>query len=175
MFYNFNDYELLYLIKDGIFEAREMLYYKYSFLIKKLYFEGYQKYFSFLDFNQECLVLLEELIKQFDVKKEVSFYSFYIICLKRFLGKAYYSNSLRLQEIDTVYQREAGSFLPNPILKKALKDIMEEDLLSKQLVEECLLGKVSLKRFCEVKQLKYYKTYYKYKKIVNNLEKLLTK
>ena len=41
MYVNYNDYELIYLVKEGITPARKVLFDKYSILLKKMFKEGY--------------------------------------------------------------------------------------------------------------------------------------
>ena len=63
MYVNHNDYELIYLIKEGNVAAKDFLFKKYTSLIKKMYRDGYYaKRFLMLDFMQEGFLILEKVV-----------------------------------------------------------------------------------------------------------------
>lgn len=79
----YNDYELLYLISEGSEEAEEIIYMKYSPLIKKRVnaFRIQSRYRD--DFYQEGLMCLNEAIKSFDDHYNKSFNKFFDMILQR--------------------------------------------------------------------------------------------
>lgn len=79
----YNDYELLYLIRTNVEEARDILFWKYSFLIKsrinrlgvpRLYWD---------DYYQEGCLMLYRAIKIYDENSKMSFTRFFELLLKR--------------------------------------------------------------------------------------------
>ena len=79
MYVNHNDYELVYLIKDGNVPAKEYLFKKYSVLIKKIYREGfYNLRYQLFDFMQEGFIILEKVITSYDFSFNFSFYNSFI-------------------------------------------------------------------------------------------------
>ncbi|MDE7105824.1 MAG: helix-turn-helix domain-containing protein, partial [Anaeroplasmataceae bacterium] len=99
MYYQANDQELLYLIKDGNQQAYQALYSKYEHLIAKLYksCSNYRKT-VYDDFKQECLMCLEKAIHSYQDKYNCSFYSFFLLLIQRNTSKLLRKNSLFLQE-----------------------------------------------------------------------------
>lgn len=82
-FSKYNDYELLYLVRCNVEEAREILFWKYSFLIKsrinrlgvpRLYWD---------DYYQEGCLMLHKAIKIYDENSKMSFTKFFELLLKR--------------------------------------------------------------------------------------------
>ena len=81
-FSKYNDYELLYLIRANVEEARDILFWKYSFLIKsrinrlgvpRLYWD---------DYYQEGCLMLHRAIKIYDEGSRMSFTKFFELLLK---------------------------------------------------------------------------------------------
>lgn len=81
--YHYNDYELLYLIHQNSDEAREILLWKYSFLIKNRIkqFNINPSYYD--DFYQEGLITLLESVRIFDEYSPMRFTNFFDLVLKR--------------------------------------------------------------------------------------------
>lgn len=79
----YNDYELLYLIGEGSEEAEEILYMKYSPLIKKRIsaFRIQSRYRD--DFYQEGLMCLNDAIKSFNDHYNKTFNKFFDMVLQR--------------------------------------------------------------------------------------------
>ncbi len=82
-FTKYNDYELLYLVRTHVEEARDVLFWKYSFLIKsriqrlgvpRLYWD---------DYYQEGCLMLYRAIKIYDENSKMSFTKFFELLLKR--------------------------------------------------------------------------------------------
>ena len=82
-FKKYNDYELLYLIKINVEEAKDILFWKYSFLIKsRIYKLGVPK-FLWDDYYQEGCLMLYRAIKIYDENSPMSFTGFFELLLKR--------------------------------------------------------------------------------------------
>lgn len=79
----YNDNELLYLIKEGTEEALEILFAKYSFYIKLKIKEMYIEKNDYDDFFQEGLIALRTAINKFNEMNANSFFTFFDVILKR--------------------------------------------------------------------------------------------
>ena len=82
-FSKYNDYELLYLVRTNVEEAREILFWKYSYLIRsrinrlgvpRLYWD---------DYYQEGCLMLHKAIKIYDENSKMSFTKFFELLLRR--------------------------------------------------------------------------------------------
>lgn len=86
MRYEYNDYELIYLIKEENEEAILIMMDKYEPLIRSIasyYAINYKRYkVEYDDLVQEGRIGLLQAIKNFDDKKEVLFYTFALLCIK---------------------------------------------------------------------------------------------
>lgn len=82
-----NDYELIYLIKEDNEQALNIMFNKYQPLIKKIahyYFERFKGLkIEFEDLVQEGMIGLCEAIRGFKLDKEVLFFTFAFLCIKR--------------------------------------------------------------------------------------------
>ena len=88
MYVNYNDYELIYLIKEGSTQAREILFNKYSVLLKKIYKEGfYYKIYQMHDFIQEGLLILNKVIYSYSLEFSYNFYNYFKLCFARRLSR----------------------------------------------------------------------------------------
>ena len=82
-FSKYNDYELLYLVRTNVEEAREILFWKYSFLIKsRIYRLGVPRMY-WDDYYQEGCMMLHHAIKIYDEDSRMSFTRFFELLLKR--------------------------------------------------------------------------------------------
>ena len=73
----YNDYELIYLVRTNVEEAKEILFWKYSFLIKsRIYRLGVPKIF-WDDYYQEGCLTLHRAIKIFDENSMMTFTNFF--------------------------------------------------------------------------------------------------
>ena len=177
-YYKENDNELIYLIKEGSNAARMVLYDKYTYLIKKMYFT----YFSsakilYSDFLQEGLMLLEHSIYRY--RPEVSnFYSFFMVSLRNLAFK------LLCRTKSAIYLRENPEHYINnqdfkdeqrhSFLFKIIQKELEEDELMKVIINECIMGNMKLTVLSRKLNLPYSKLYCKYKKAKEKVEKIFT-
>ena len=177
MYINFNDFELLYLVKEGSEKAKTLLFDKYSTLIKKIYREGfyYQRY-HYSDFLQEGLMVLENVVCNYKNHYEVTFYNYFKICFARRLKRINSQNDLRICEKVVKYRVTDIKDINDNKLRHILeKECEKEPEIIKKILNECVIGNYSLNRFCEENNLNYRKIYYLYTKMRLKLEKILTK
>lgn len=89
MKYKINDYELLYMIRENDDDSKDLLYKKYMPIIKRIASDYYYRYkdygYDYEDFIQEGLIAFQKAIISYDEQKEVLFYTFAIVCIKRSL------------------------------------------------------------------------------------------
>lgn len=176
MYYNYNDNELLYLAKEGIEKGKECLYYKYEKMINMMYFNSFKRDFSFWDFKQECLLLLNKVINSYNEEMNVSFYFYYNACLKRLFSKMYKSNDIRLKESQTIYT-DVDSFKDyknNQMRNIINRTFSKEEPIVRLVLNKCYYEKMTIRQFCRDYQENYYKIYYIYQKIKAKIEKILT-
>lgn len=171
-FASYNDFELLYLIKEGSELALNILYDKYQFLIKKIA----KRYFSYgdklNDLIQEGLLVLNECIKKYDDRKPALFYTYLCICLNHrfsFLVNkgTYYGEYISFNE--KLHHKER--ILQGGYTYKYL-DIFDE--LDKKIYDECIIGELSISAFSKMYNVNYNKVYYRSKNIIEELKKILT-
>ena len=86
---NYNDYELIYMVRDNNDNFANILYEKYMPILKKISYEYYQKFdsygYDYDDFLQEAFVAFQKSLISFDENKNNLFYSFVILCVRRSL------------------------------------------------------------------------------------------
>lgn len=87
MYYDENDYELLYLIAEENEEAKDMFYEKYRPMVEmkaKKYFSYIQnKGYDINDLIQEGMIGLSRAIADFENQKNVKFRTFANVCIER--------------------------------------------------------------------------------------------
>ena len=86
---NYNDYELIYMVRENDSFSKDMLYEKYYPIISSITSEFYSKYkdygYEYEDFYQEALYAFNKSIVLYDESKDTLFYTFMNICVKRHL------------------------------------------------------------------------------------------
>lgn len=178
MYVNVNDFELLYLIKEGNSYAYKFIFKKYEHLICKIYYDNklLQK-IPYCDFLQEGYMCLDKAIKTYSDKYECIFYSYFLIILKRRSMRLIQNGGLYLKESSTVYQDER--FFKSKKYKYILIDSLKKDLnlkddIDKDLFNECILNNAKVITIAEKYNMDYGIVYFKYKKIKAKIEKILT-
>ena len=87
MEHKYNDYELVYMVRENDTLTRDLLYEKYSPIIKSISKEFYLKYkyygYEYEDFLQEAKYLFSKAIINYDDSKGSLFYTFVDLCLRR--------------------------------------------------------------------------------------------
>lgn len=83
----YNDYELIYMVRENDDNSRNILYEKYLPILKRLASEFYHKFknygFDYDDFLQEAYISFEKAIIRYDDVNGILFYSFAILCVRR--------------------------------------------------------------------------------------------
>ena len=176
MYINYNDNELIFLLKDGSERAKSILFKKYSILISKMYKEGfYYKRYHYSDFLQEGLIILEKALISYNDDFEHSFYNYFKICFSRRLSRLNHQSDTVLCERGVKYQNPDSIYIyENNLISIIEKEFEDEDELTKKILQECIIDNCSLKSFCKQYNLNYPNTYYLYRKIRLKLEKMLT-
>ncbi len=178
MYYKANDSELIYLIKDGNLVAKRVLYEKYCHLIKKIYYDtSYCRTLIYLDFQQECLMRLEQAIFSYEEGFACSFYTYFTLVIRRLTYKLLRNDALKVKERNVEYTsfesfRDACS--ESKILRIIGKEFQKEPLEERNILEYCFLRNCSLAAFTRKFELNYFETYPLYKKVQKKLEKILT-
>ncbi len=172
-FDNYNDYELLYLIREGSEFALNYLFKKYDVLIYKVAFKFYPNDDKFEDLLQEGRMVLYRCINKFDFNKGTSFYSFFNVCLKRYyiklMNEDYYSNSYVCKDLGYLPDSQNIGYSKIFILSQKLKDTEYYDMFV-----ECLIENMSLSDYAKKYNISYAKCYRKYNMMLEKLKNLLT-
>lgn len=168
MYYNYNDYELIYLIQNGVEEALKELYNKYSHLLYKFYYQQENRYISKGDFLQEGYMVLQKALETYNEQKCISFYTYFSICLKRKIPRI---NSLNLEQskntLDYIKDNNGYSNITYVIFKELA---LESSELC-QLFKYCVVRGMPIKTYSRLFNKEYEKTYYMYKKLIEKLRK----
>ena len=84
---NYNDYELIYMVRENSSDSKDILYRKYQPVIKSIAREFYKNFkyygYEYEDFLQEAEFFFEKAIVQYDDNKGMLFYSFVDLCVRR--------------------------------------------------------------------------------------------
>ena len=121
-FGKYNDYELLYLYKTNVEEAKEILFWKYSFLIKsRIQRLGVPRIY-WDDYYQEGCLMLYRAIKIYDEESKMSFTNFFELLLKRRILTLLRKN-LKEEEIEIIDDLDDYS---NLIVNNDIKVLLEE-------------------------------------------------
>ncbi len=85
----YNDYELVYMVRENDDYSRSILYNKYLPLLKKISYEFYSVYkkygCDYDDFLQEAMMAFERALIKYDDKQETLLYTFVNVCVRRSL------------------------------------------------------------------------------------------
>ncbi|MDD4035945.1 MAG: sigma-70 family RNA polymerase sigma factor [Bacilli bacterium] len=88
----YNDYELIYLIREGNEEANNILYKKYKPVIelkaRKYYRSALNKGLDYNDLVQEGMIGLSEALRDFNNHKDVKLSTFASLCIERQISTA---------------------------------------------------------------------------------------
>ena len=83
----YNDYELVYMVRENDDECTNILYDKYMPILKKIAYDYYQKFntygYDYDDFLQEAFISFQKALVSFDESKNSLFYSFVVLCVRR--------------------------------------------------------------------------------------------
>ncbi len=121
--YEINDYELIYLIREGNEAAEHLIYKKYNAFIFKCIkeFNVFKCYYD--DFYQEGLLALSQTIETFNMNIDCSFYSYLQIIIKRRFVR-YFKYSCK---IDIPFSSYYEEFNEDAAIYNSKKDSIEND------------------------------------------------
>ena len=84
---SFNDYELIYMIRENDDFSQNVLFDKYKPVVMSIANEYYEKYknngYEYDDFLQEALIGFQNALFSFDEEKNSLFYTFVVVCIHR--------------------------------------------------------------------------------------------
>jgi DNA-directed RNA polymerase specialized sigma24 family protein len=148
-----NDYELIYLYRENVSKALETLTLKYSKTIKYMMYEKDIKVDKD-DVEQNCYIILYNCVKLYDMDSPVSFYRYFMVCLRRYLTheriKSYkilntesyieqihhkndYYNASFLEEADIIYHSmNCMKKLDQDIINEIFIEGMDENVFAKK-------------------------------------------
>lgn len=166
MYINHNDFELIYLIKDGSEAAYKYLFSKYKVFVYKVVCDSVPPTDKRNDVIQECLMVLDNCIWSFNDELNVSFYSYLYICIKRKISRVmssgYLTKNIFLNENnrDTIYNNIIGY----------AREFLDEGIET-TYYDECIVGAMSSIRFARKYNISNYDIYKLRKSILNKIKK----
>ena len=172
MYQNYNDYELLYLIRDGNPNALNMMFRKYDTLIKKEAYELLEDNNKVFDLIQEGRMLLYDCINKYDDRYDISFYSYFLICLrrkfKREIKREYYYDYYELRE-NAFFDTD----LSEKIALRAYRRQFKDDELAMVILEEHIIRDISIAEIAKEYDIPYKKVMNKKKEIIEAIKKII--
>ena len=167
---DYNDYELIYLIKEGNESALNFFFDKYEKYIKKIVYSIYQnEEFDMEDCIQEGRISLYECIYKYNDDSETSFFSFFTVVFKRKLIRLLQNN------IKTSYilcEDSVIDYLPRKREIKLEGKSFFSDKLKIDIFNSCIIGNISLRNYAKQNNMTYHKVYYIYNKMIEELKDL---
>ncbi len=171
LFWNLNDYELLYLISEHNERAVDLMYKKYSMYIIKVINEMKVQFDTKDEYFQEGLIVLDTAIKKYDDKMDVPFFSYFNLILKRrlfYIHKEHYSYHKNVFFSEIINDIAQDTF-SEQVESYAVKNITFKKEIDNKIYEEIILGNRSIKSFSikydmNAKEV-YNKVYYLKKKL----------
>ena len=86
---NYNDYELIYMVRENDDDSKNILYQKYLPIIHSIAHEYYYRFckygFDYDDFFQEAMISFQKALIAYDENKDSLFYTFVTLCMRRSL------------------------------------------------------------------------------------------
>ena len=95
----YNDYELVYLVREKNEEALNIIIEKYSPLIGSIASKYYGVGYDYQDYFQEGLVAFIKSIQTFDENAPYSFYSYSMTCVRNAITTTYRNMKLLLLKL----------------------------------------------------------------------------
>ena len=173
MYVNYNDYELLYLIREGSLPALDMMFNKYDILILTKVIDLFPSEDKTKDLIQECRMVLYDCIMKYSFNYDVTFYSYFLICLKRKIKKEltseYYDSYFVLRENQTPNELTTG------ITIDAYKREFSDNKIAMLILEENIIRNVALRNIAREYNLPYKWLRKKKREILEDFKKILTK
>ena len=174
MSFYYNDYELIYLIRDGSELALKVFYKKYLPYIWKTALKYYKNGDKVNDIVSIGLSTLFLSLEKYNPDFGASFYVFFEVCLNRAIlkeiKKDYYKSTGFLSDSQITYN-------PNKEQRKRINDyskVVCKDQIDVMIYEECILDTVSVKSFSIFHNTSQAKVRYRKDRIIMELKKILT-
>ena len=178
MYYNINDYELLYLIKEGNEKALEYIFFKYKHLIIKMANRNCKTSDKYEDLVQEGYMVLNDCIRNYNPGLNVSFYCYFCISFIRKINRLiinndYYTSNvlLHLNENWCVYKPENKAY--HYYVSKDIRDRFKDDEIALNIYFECICFNLSLKGFSDKYSIEYRVVCLKHRKIIKYLKEII--
>lgn len=173
-FAGYNDYELIYLVNEGSERALNVLYQKYYIYIYKVAAKYIPRGDKKNDLIQEGLMLLNQSIKRFNPRFDISFYAYFSIVLKRgflrLLQNGYYYSK---DVVDNDYVLHEPDCLTKSLEVNMLRRYLSSEL-DINIYDECIVGNLNAKAFSKIYNVDYNEVYKRRKAILLRLKKILT-
>jgi len=135
-----NDYELIYLIRDEDDNYKDLLFEKYYPVVNNLVYKYFNKYKDILDeYNdlfQEGIIGFNYAIDKYDSQKNVSFYSYALLCIEG-----------RIKDYIRKVRRNKNIIIKNAVSFSTLifDDVYFEDIVA---TDDLTYNSIVLKELC---------------------------
>lgn len=171
MYFNLNDYELIYLYRENSEKALNLLFEKYSLLINKIMVEkGIIN--SKNDSFQDSLIVLYNCINNYDMNSECPFFNYFLVCLKRQI----YKNKIKeinygemVEYDDQTYMQSNNYYLNEEPIEY---ELCSKNELEKNVIEEILIENLSPRTFAAKYNLDIKKVYNTIFIVKNKIKKM---
>lgn len=124
---DYNDYELIYLVRENDNSSYDILFNKYMPIMKRLAYEYYKNFNSFGydldDFVQEAYLSFYKSLDVYDPDKDCLFYTFVVMCINRGL-------TTFCKRISCCKKNISNSFLVDIDLVEVCGDVLDGSYLS---------------------------------------------
>ena len=158
----YNDYELVYLVREKNEEALNIIIEKYSPLIGKIASSYYGVGYDYQDFFQEGLIAFLKSIETFDESAPFTFYSYSMTCVRNAITTTYrkMKRSAGLDQL-TDYDEypplvaESPSYYSNSVHtvlngKLILEKVLKDDKILSQFEKQCLRCQIEGHNYNEI-------------------------
>ncbi len=147
---NYNDYELIYMVRENDDNSRDILYQKYYPIICHIANDYYQKNkyygFEFEDFLQEATLAFFRALINYNEKENTLFYTFITICIRRKMmsfcqrisNKNNNFSSLDCISLDDIDIEDSRSNFNHVFLDKEIENIIRDYLYSLSFEKACI-------------------------------------
>ena len=178
MYYNINDYELLYLIGEGNDKALDYLFFKYKHLIFKMVKRNCTSSDRYDDLVQEGYMILNDCIRSYNPHMNVTFYCYFCISFIRRINRLktngdYYNSSILLHLNENWCQYKPENKAYHYYIAKDIREKYKDDEVSINIYFECICYNLSLKSFSDKYSLDYRYVLQKHKNIIKFLKEII--
>lgn len=160
-FYLFNDFELIYLVKEHNEKALKILYDKYKIVLYKMMSD--KRIYGTLkeELVQEGLFTLYKCIRAFDGNQ--NFYKYFKVSVERMVARAFYNHKIK----ESVFNED---FFENIVEEDEVRyevEIKFQNELQKIIAKEIMAG-LKLKEISKKYNIHTSKIYYEFRKMKSN-------